>query len=66
MALEAKPSGGEQWNRRVGEWLPTPEDRAYVASLMVPVREPGRFASWIAAPQRGINSQPIEMEYVRL
>jgi len=64
--LDGNPIGEEQWNRRVAEWLPTPADRAYVASLMLPVREPGRFAGWIAAPQRGINSQPIEMEYVKL
>jgi hypothetical protein len=33
---------------------------------MVPVREPGKFASWIAEPARGIDSQPIEKEYVKL
>src|SRR5439155_1115108 len=30
-----------------GEWLPTAEDRAYVKSLMHPVVEPGKMASWI-------------------
>jgi hypothetical protein len=30
------------------------------------VGEPGGFVSWIAAPPRAINSQPIELEYVKL
>jgi len=33
--------------------------------LMTPVTEPGRFASWIAPPPRGINHQPIDLEYVK-
>ena len=31
-----------------------------------PVIEPGKFANWIAPPARGVNSQPVEFEYVRL
>ena len=38
----------------------------YVASLMKPVVEPGKFAGWIAPPARGINGQPMEFEYVKL
>src|SRR5207253_2383217 len=48
-----------------GEWLPTAEDRAFVKSLMHPVVEPGKMASWVAAPPKGINGMPIEFEYVR-
>ncbi len=33
---------------------------------MTPVTEPGKFAGWIAPPARGINSQPVDLEYVRL
>jgi benzoyl-CoA 2,3-dioxygenase component B len=55
-----------EWNARRGEWLPTREDEAYVASLMKPVVEPGKFANWIAPPVRGINGKPIDFEYVRL
>jgi len=29
------------------------------------VVEPGKFAHWIAPPQRGINNQPSDFEYVR-
>ncbi|HSF04376.1 MAG TPA: benzoyl-CoA 2,3-epoxidase subunit BoxB [Methylomirabilota bacterium] len=55
-----------EWNARKEEWLPTERDQVYVASLMVPVVEPGRFAGWIAPPPRGINGQPIDFQYVRL
>ena len=47
------------------EWLPTTEDRAFVASLMGRVVEPGKFANWIAPPAMGINRQPVDFEYVR-
>jgi benzoyl-CoA 2,3-dioxygenase component B len=55
-----------EWKARRDEWLPTEQDQAYLASLMVPVIEPARFAPWIAPPSRGINSQPLEFEYVKL
>jgi benzoyl-CoA 2,3-dioxygenase component B len=58
--------GEAEWEARRAEWLPTPEDEAYVASLMKPVVERGKFAAWIAPPARGINGQPIDFEYVRL
>jgi benzoyl-CoA 2,3-dioxygenase component B len=53
------------WAARERDWLPSPEDRAFVASLMGRVIEPGRFAGWIAPPSRGINNQPVDFEYVR-
>ena len=56
----------EEWKRNEDQWLPTRADREYVRSLMVPVREPGKFAAWIAPPAKGINGEPIEAEYVRL
>ena len=46
--------------------LPSEADRAYVHSLMKPVTEPGKMASWIAAPDRGINNNTPEFEYVKL
>jgi benzoyl-CoA 2,3-dioxygenase component B len=54
-----------QWDREHGDWLPSPEDQAYVQSLMAPVIEPGKMANWIAAPAKGIDGQALEYEYVR-
>jgi benzoyl-CoA 2,3-dioxygenase component B len=55
-----------EWDRRQGEWLPSEKDRAYVATLQKPVRDPSQIANWIAKPARGIKGLPIEYEYVRL
>ena len=54
-----------EWNQNVEHWLPTDDDRAFVASLMGRVVEPGQFANWIAPPMIGINRQPVNFEYVR-
>jgi benzoyl-CoA 2,3-dioxygenase component B len=56
----------EEFERRRSEWLPTKEDREYVLSLMRPVTERGKIANWIAPPDRGINGNPFDFEYVRL
>ena len=67
--IEVSPDGRvvsqAEWQAKVHEWLPTDEDRAFVASLMGRVVEPGKFANWIAPPVMGINKQPIDFEYVR-
>jgi benzoyl-CoA 2,3-dioxygenase component B len=67
--IKVSPEGDvlteEQWKAHEHEWLPTAEDRAFVASLMGRVVEPGKFANWIAAPVIGINRQPVNFEYVR-
>ncbi|PYN63549.1 MAG: benzoyl-CoA 2,3-epoxidase subunit BoxB [Candidatus Rokuibacteriota bacterium] len=55
-----------EWEAKKHEWLPTEEDQAWVQSLMRPETEPGKFASWIAPPPRGVNGQPLDFEYVRL
>ncbi len=55
-----------EWDRHQGEWLPTDKDRAYVATLQKPVRDPAQIANWIARPARGIKGLPFEYEYVRL
>ncbi len=54
------------WNARRGEFLPTDDDRVFIEDLMQQVTEPGEFATWIARPQKGIGSQPVEFEYVRI
>jgi benzoyl-CoA 2,3-epoxidase subunit B len=53
------------WTHRHLAWLPSEADRAFVASLMGRVAEPGRFANWIAPPARGIDNRPVDFEYVR-
>jgi benzoyl-CoA 2,3-epoxidase subunit B len=50
--------------RRLPEWVPSDSDRAFVASLMIPVTTPGKMAGWIAPPDRGINNLPVDYEYV--
>jgi benzoyl-CoA 2,3-dioxygenase component B len=62
---EGRVVSAAEWALHEHEWLPTPEDRAFVASLMGRVAEPGRFANWIAPPSIGINRQPVDFEYVR-
>ncbi len=54
-----------EWDVKKNEWLPTAEDRAFVASLMGRVVEPGKFANWIAPPAMGINKQVVDFDYVR-
>lgn len=65
VAPDGRVVSDAEWNAKVGEWLPSEEDRAFVASLMGRVAEPGKFAGWIAPPAVGINRQPIDFEYVR-
>ena len=68
-AVKISPDGrvvsDAEWKANQDRWLPSDEDRAYVASLMGRVVEPGKFANWIAPPALGINRQPVNFEYVR-
>ena len=68
--IETTPDGAPvstaEWERRTGEWLPTDVDKTYVRSLMHPVYERGRIASWIAPPRTGINGKPVDYDYVHL
>jgi benzoyl-CoA 2,3-dioxygenase component B len=54
-----------EFDKRKSDWLPTEEDKTYIHSLMIGVTEPGKFANYIAPPQRGINRQPVDFEYVK-
>jgi len=65
VAPDGRVIGENEWRANEARWLPTPEDRAYVASLMGRCVEPGKFANWIAPPAMGINRQPVDFEYVR-
>jgi benzoyl-CoA 2,3-dioxygenase component B len=68
-ALRVSPDGKiiteAEWTQQVGGWLPTEQDHAFVASLMQPVVTPGKMASWIAPPPRGIHGKPVAYEYVK-
>ena len=68
--LKVSPAGEvvseARWNSEAPRWLPTEDDRAFVASLMRRVVEPGRFAGWIAPPATGIDGKGIDFDYVRL
>jgi benzoyl-CoA 2,3-dioxygenase component B len=54
------------FDKNLNNWIPSPEDRAFVKSLMQRVVEPGKIAGWVAPPERGINNQPVDYEYVKL
>jgi benzoyl-CoA 2,3-dioxygenase component B len=54
------------WVANKHQWLPTGEDLEFVRSLMYPVYERGKIASWVAPPVNGINDKPFDYEYVYL
>ena len=68
--IQATPTGDivsdAEWQRRKNEFLPTKDDGDFIASLMLPVHEPGAYASWIQAPKVGIDNKPGDFEYVRI
>jgi benzoyl-CoA 2,3-dioxygenase component B len=53
------------WRARLPGWVPSEADKTFVKSLQRQVLEPGKMASWIAPPERGIDGKPVEYEYVR-
>jgi benzoyl-CoA 2,3-dioxygenase component B len=63
---EGKLVPQDEYAKRIGDWVPTEADKAFVRSLMQKVVEPGKMAAWIAPPERGINNLPVEYEYVHL
>ena len=62
---DGKLMSAAEWQANAKHWLPSAEDRAFVASLMGRVVTPGKFANWIAPPPVGINGNPLNFEYVR-
>ncbi|MCV0394784.1 MAG: benzoyl-CoA 2,3-epoxidase subunit BoxB [Rhizobiaceae bacterium] len=69
-AVKITPEGemisDAEWDKRQEEWLPSKADGDYIASLMVPCWEPGKYAGWIAPPRVGIDNKPGDFEYVQL
>ncbi|HET6210021.1 MAG TPA: benzoyl-CoA 2,3-epoxidase subunit BoxB [Jatrophihabitans sp.] len=68
--IEATPDGEllsvADWQAGQHRYLPGELDKTYVRSLMQPVYQRGRIASWIAPPRNGINGQPFDFDYVHL
>jgi benzoyl-CoA 2,3-dioxygenase component B len=62
---DGAPLDAASFAARRGEWLPTEADERYIKSLMHAVYEPGKMASWIAPPLKGINGLPGDFVYVR-
>lgn len=56
----------EEFDASIQRWIPTQEDKDFVKSLMIRVHVPGKMASWIAPPDRGINNLPVDYEYVHV
>jgi benzoyl-CoA 2,3-dioxygenase component B len=68
--VQVSPAGelidAAAWQRGKNNWLPSPADGDFIASLMKPVYEPAKFAGWIAPPKVGIDNKPGDFEYVKL
>jgi benzoyl-CoA 2,3-dioxygenase component B len=64
------PSGqvhdGVAFDAIVNPHLPSPDDRAFIHSMMQPTYERGAYASWIAPPKVAIDNKPGDFEFVRL
>ena len=54
------------YNRKLVSWLPSENDKKFINSLMIQELDPGKTASWITKPRRGINNQEIDYSYVDL
>jgi benzoyl-CoA 2,3-dioxygenase component B len=54
------------WAKVRDQHLPSQADGDFINSLMKPVFEAGKFASWIAPPKVGIDSKPGDFEYVQI
>ena len=70
LGMHADPKGeilsDAQWAKAESDYLPTASDGDFIASLMNPETEPGKFASWIAPPKAGIDNKPGDFEYVKI
>ena len=68
--VRATPAGEvvseDAWEAMRDDVLPSVADGDFIAALMQPVTEPGRFASWIAPPKLGIDNKPGDYEYVKI
>jgi benzoyl-CoA 2,3-dioxygenase component B len=63
---EGKIISKDNFDKNIGSWLPSDNDKEFINSLMVQVIEVNKTAGWIAAPNRGINNMDIGYDYVNL
>jgi benzoyl-CoA 2,3-epoxidase subunit B len=68
--VEATTTGelldGARWTKMKDDFLPSDADGDFIAGLMQPMVEPGKFASWIAPPKVGIDNKSGDFEYVKI
>lgn len=68
--VKASPDGrllsDMEWIKGEAQWLPSKDDGDFIASLMEPCWERGKYANWIAAPKIGIDNKDGDFEYVRI
>ena len=55
-----------EYDAKLPSWLPSNNDKEFIKSLMIQELRPGKTASWIANPRRGINNQSTDFSYVDL
>ena len=56
----------KKWDQNLNNFLPSNDDNKFIESLMVPEHEPGKYASWIASPDQGIDNKSGDFEYVKV
>ncbi len=68
--VEATPEGvlisKDEFAAKRDQWLPSKADGEFIASLMAPETQPGKYAGWIAPPRIGIDNKPGDFEYVQI
>ncbi|MCP4504633.1 MAG: benzoyl-CoA 2,3-epoxidase subunit BoxB [Deltaproteobacteria bacterium] len=68
--IRATPEGSliteAEWDKKKYNWIPSPQDKAFVKTLMKQVIEPGKMAAWISPPNKGINEQETGFDYVKM
>lgn len=55
-----------EWDKKKYDWVPSPAEKIFVKSLMKQELTPGKVASWIAPPNKGINDHDFAYDYVRM
>jgi benzoyl-CoA 2,3-epoxidase subunit B len=55
-----------EWIKNRDKWLPSKDDGDFIASLMQPCWERGKYAGWLTAPKVGIDNKGGDFEYVKI